>query len=70
VDTGLGIPAEEQAQVFSKFFRSADAAVRAELGTGLGLNITKLLVELQGGEIWFESEHGVGTTFSFTVPVA
>jgi signal transduction histidine kinase len=39
-------------------------------GTGLGLNITKSLVEMQGGSIWFQSKQGEGTTFHFTVPVA
>ncbi|MEJ2207700.1 MAG: hybrid sensor histidine kinase/response regulator [Anaerolineae bacterium] len=67
-DTGIGIAAEEQDQVFEAFFRSSDTAVYQTPGIGLGLNITKNLVELQGGEIWFESEQGKGTTFHFTVP--
>ena len=68
-DRGLGIKPAEREHIFTKFFRSEDEAVRAEPGTGLGLNITKLLVELQGGEIWFESTYGQGTTFFFTVPL-
>ena len=68
-DTGIGIAAEEQGQIFEAFFRSADEAVLQTPGIGLGLNITKNLVELLGGRIWFESEHGRGTTFHFTVPV-
>jgi PAS domain S-box-containing protein len=68
-DTGLGIKPAEHDKIFTRFFRSEDDAVRNEHGTGLGLNITKLLVEQQGGEIWFESEYGKGSTFAFTVPV-
>jgi signal transduction histidine kinase len=68
-DSGLGIKPEDQAQVFSKYFRSNETRVRAETGTGLGLNIAKLLVELQQGEIGFVSEYGVGSTFTFTVPI-
>ena len=49
---------------------SADEKAREFPGTGLGLNITKYLVEMQGGCIWFESEFRQGTTFHFTVPVA
>jgi signal transduction histidine kinase len=69
-DTGLGMTADDQAKIFTKFFRSEDPKARDAPGTGLGLNITKNLVELQGGTIWFESEYGVGTTFYFTIPVA
>ena len=69
-DTGIGIALEEQKHIFTKFFRSEDRAVREVTGTGLGLNIFKNLVELQGGRAWFESELGAGSTFHFTVPVA
>ena len=69
-DTGIGISSEDQARLFSKFFRSPDPAVRAMPGTGLGLCIVKSLVELQGGEIAVESQLGAGTTFTFTIPVA
>jgi signal transduction histidine kinase len=69
-DTGIGISPEDQKHIFSKFFRSEDQAVREVTGTGLGLNIFKNLVELQGGKAWFESEPGVGSTFHFTLPVA
>lgn len=68
-DNGLGMTPEDQASLFSKFFRSADDKVREAPGTGLGLSITKNLIELQGGSIWFESEYRKGTTFFFTVPV-
>ena len=69
-DTGIGISAEDQSKIFQKFFRSEDQKAREAPGTGLGLNITKSLVEMQGGRIWFESEFRKGTTFHFTIPVA
>jgi signal transduction histidine kinase len=69
-DDGIGISIEDQAKIFQKFFRSDDSKAREAPGTGLGLNITKSLVEMQGGRIWFESEFRRGTTFHFTVPVA
>jgi signal transduction histidine kinase/putative methionine-R-sulfoxide reductase with GAF domain len=69
-DTGIGISAEDQSKIFQKFFRSDDQKAREAPGTGLGLNITKSLVEMQGGRIWFESEFRKGTTFHITIPVA
>jgi signal transduction histidine kinase len=69
-DNGIGITPEDQAKIFQKFFRSEDQKAREAPGTGLGLNITKSLVEMQGGRIWFESQFRAGTTFHFTVPVA
>ena len=69
-DNGIGINIEDQAKIFQRFFRSEDSKAREAPGTGLGLNITKSLVEMQGGRIWFESEYRKGTTFHFTVPTA
>jgi signal transduction histidine kinase len=69
-DNGIGINIEDQAKIFQRFFRSEDSKARESPGTGLGLNITKSLVEMQGGRIWFESEFRKGTTFHFTIPVA
>ena len=69
-DNGIGINIEDQAKIFQRFFRSDDTKAREVPGTGLGLNITKSLVEMQGGRIWFESEFRKGTTFHFTIPVA
>ncbi len=69
-DSGIGINPEDQKKIFQKFFRSEDPKTREAPGTGLGLNITKSLVEMQGGKIWFESEYRLGTTFHFTVPIA
>jgi signal transduction histidine kinase len=68
-DNGFGIHEEDQRKIFQKFFRSEDQKIRDSAGTGLGLNITKTLVEMQGGKIWFETEYGKGTTFHFTIPV-
>ncbi len=69
-DTGVGITEEAQPHIFTPFFR-ADNPLRDQVGgTGLGLNITKRLVELHGGEIWFETRQGLGTTFSFTLPLS
>jgi two-component system sensor histidine kinase VicK len=67
-DTGYGISKENQKQMFQKFFRVADTAGFTQ-GTGLGLVITKHIVEAHGGQIWLESEEGVGTTFFFTIPM-
>jgi signal transduction histidine kinase len=69
-DTGFGISPKDQEKIFQKFFRSEEQNIRESPGTGLGLNITRHLVEMQGGRIWFESEQGKGTTFYFTIPVA
>jgi signal transduction histidine kinase len=69
-DNGIGMSEEDQQKMFQKYFRSEDPKAREAPGTGLGLNITKSLVEMQGGKIWFESEFRKGTTFHFTIPVA
>jgi signal transduction histidine kinase len=69
-DTGYGIAPADQDKIFTKFFRADDQAIRESPGTGLGLNITRYLVEVQGGQIWFESALRKGTTFHFTIPVA
>jgi len=69
-DNGIGISVEDQQKIFGKFFRSEDQKAREVPGSGLGLNITKSLVDMQGGKIWFESEFRKGTTFHFTIPVA
>jgi signal transduction histidine kinase len=69
-DNGIGISEEDQKKIFQKFFRSDDPKTREAPGTGLGLNITKSLVEMQGGQIWFESVFRQGTTFHFTIPIS
>jgi signal transduction histidine kinase len=68
-DTGIGIPKDQQHRVFTKFFRAPNATKMATEGSGLGLFITKNVVEAHGGKIWFESEEGKGTTFYFTLPI-
>jgi signal transduction histidine kinase len=68
-DSGIGIEEEDQKKIFQQYFRTDNAKEMAS-GTGLGLSITRSLVEMQGGRIWFESKPEVGTTFSFTVPIA
>ncbi len=70
VDRGIGISPEDQAGLFTQFFRSEDPDVRDETGWGLGLSIVKMMVEAQGGKVSAESTYGVGSTFSFTLPVA
>ena len=69
-DHGMGIPADQQARVFEPFFR-ATTATRAQVGgAGLGLHISKEIVEGHGGSMWFESEEGRGSTFYFSLPLA
>ena len=69
-DTGAGIPAEELPRIFGEFYQ-VRAGEKPQKGTsGLGLAISKQLIELHGGRIWVESQKGVGTTFHFTVPLA
>lgn len=68
-DNGVGIPEDQQDRVFEKFFRSDNAAKYQTEGTGLGLYISKSIVEQLGGRIWFQSVENLGTIFSFSLPV-
>lgn len=68
-DTGMGIPAEGQKHLFEKFYRVDNTATREVGGTGLGLYITRSIVENFGGRIWVDSTQGKGSTFHFTVPL-
>jgi signal transduction histidine kinase len=69
-DTGIGIKPEDQDRIFSPFEQVDGSTSRRYQGTGLGLPLTRKLVELHGGRMWVESEgEGKGSTFSFIIPV-
>jgi signal transduction histidine kinase len=67
-DTGVGIAPEDQQAVFEEF-RQVGAAAKKVEGTGLGLALSRKFIELHGGRIWVKSEVGVGSTFTFTLPL-
>lgn len=67
-DNGVGIPSNEQDNIAEKFFRSNNTIKNKTEGTGLGLYITKNIIEQSGGKFWFKSEEGVGSEFYFTLP--
>lgn len=68
-DTGIGMTEEDQAKLFTRFFRASTARAHRISGTGLGLSITRSLIEMQGGHIWAKSAVNRGSTFSFTLPI-
>ncbi|MBM3940714.1 MAG: HAMP domain-containing histidine kinase [SAR202 cluster bacterium] len=68
-DQGLGIAPEDQAKLFTTFYRVQRPETKKVPGTGIGLYIVKSLVEIMGGRVWIESEVGKGSMFAFTVPV-
>ena len=68
-DVGIGIPKVQQDRVFSKFFRGDNVVKKQTEGTGLGLFITKNIIEAHKGKIWFESEENKGTKFCFALPI-
>ena len=67
-DTGMGISPQDQQHIFDRFFRAGQAEKEKIDGTGLGLSIVKSLVEKHGGQVWVESEMGIGSTFAFMLP--
>jgi signal transduction histidine kinase len=67
-DTGVGIAPEDQERVFEEFRQVGTADKKAE-GTGLGLTLCQKFIELHGGRIWVTSQLGVGSTFTFAIPV-
>ncbi len=69
-DTGIGIKEEVAPHIFDAFAQGDGATVREYGGAGLGLSVTRALVELHQGTIWYESEEGNGATFTFTLPIA
>ncbi len=68
-DTGIGIPKSKHKHIFERFSKIEDSKTKLYRGTGLGLTITKNLIEMLGGKIWLESEENKGSTFYFTIPV-
>lgn len=69
IDSGVGIPKLQQKQIFEKFFRGSNVLKLENIGTGLGLYITKSFIEASGGKIWFKSEEDKGSEFYFTLPI-
>jgi PAS domain S-box-containing protein len=68
-DTGVGIDPADIGRIFDRFYRSDDPVVQEASGTGLGLPIVKMFVEMHGGRVWVDSEKGQGSTFTFILPV-
>ena len=68
-DDGVGIPAKDLARVFDRFYQVESHLTRRHGGMGLGLSVAKVMIEMHGGRIWAESTEGIGSTFSFLLPV-
>ncbi|MBI2472582.1 MAG: response regulator [Planctomycetes bacterium] len=68
-DTGIGMKSDDQEKVFKEFWQADSSFARKYEGTGLGLALTRRIVEMHGGKIWFESEYGKGSIFYFAIPL-
>ena len=68
-DTGIGIPEKEKKNIFTKFFRASNAIKTETEGSGIGLFVSKNIIEAHGGKIWFQSQEGKGSKFYFTIPI-
>ncbi len=68
-DHGLGIPTDQQKNIFQRFFRARNAQRSGQAGTGLGLYLAKKIIEHHGGRVWFESVENLGTTFHVSLPL-
>ena len=69
-DKGIGIPAQQQARIFGRFERADNSRAYGIGGTGLGLYLSRALIEQHGGRIWFESVEGQGSTFFVLLPLS
>lgn len=70
IDTGIGLSEDDLRSMFKPYWRSSNPQASAQPGTGLGMSLTRGLIEAHGGRVWVESQLGAGTTFSFTLPLA
>jgi signal transduction histidine kinase len=68
-DDGVGIPANDLAHIFERFYQVESHLTRRHGGMGLGLSVAKVMIEMHGGRIWVESKEGLGSTFTFLLPV-
>ncbi|HEY6105997.1 MAG TPA: ATP-binding protein, partial [Anaeromyxobacteraceae bacterium] len=69
-DQGLGIPRDKQARIFERYYRAHAGTAEDYGGIGVGLDMSREIVSRHGGRMWFESEPGAGSAFSFTLPLA
>ena len=68
-DNGYGIAPERHARIFERFYRAKEPGTDHIGGTGLGLSLVKTVIERHGGQVWFESASGAGSTFGFWLPL-